>query len=258
MWTILLKTIQKFLQIHKKSKFHKQAQTWLQPCQMQKQNLNRKKLLGRQATYQYIKEDGLTLSHPSKISIRTISRRKSSIFFDTIKNYIESKMEQSNSTKSNSIYEIILFQYKIGLMIDGKLVWLQEEDRNEAISIALIIWDQLFISVLFKDILETISLILLYRTTCWLDLEYSLTFNMWEVISIFIQLSEMNWYLEVRIWAEDKLCSSYLLIQEKKITKIQSISTTLHHVSRDTCKMHGRDIKMRYFGSILILESEKD
>ena len=50
----------------------------------------------------------------------------------------------------------------------------------------------------------------------------------------------------------------FLLIQEKKITKIQSISTTLHRVSHDTCKMHGRDIKIRYFGSILILESEKD
>ena len=37
---------------------------------------------------------------------------------------------------------------------------------NEDISIALIIWDQLFISVLFKDILEAISLILRYRTTC--------------------------------------------------------------------------------------------
>ena len=33
-----------------------------------------------------------------------------------------------------------------------------------------------------------------------------------------------------------------------KITKIQSISTTLHHLSHDTCKMHGRDIKIRYFG----------
>ena len=51
-------------------------------------------------------------------------------------------------------------------MIDGKLVWLQEEDVHEDISIALIIWDQLFISVLFKDILEAISLILRYRTTC--------------------------------------------------------------------------------------------
>ena len=50
----------------------------------------------------------------------------------------------------------------------------------------------------------------------------------------------------------------FLLIQEMKITKIQSISTTLHHVEHDTCKMHGRDIKIRYFGSILILESEKD
>ena len=47
-----------------------------------KQNLNRGNLLGRQQLSQYIKEDGLTLSHPSKISIRTISRRKLSIFFD--------------------------------------------------------------------------------------------------------------------------------------------------------------------------------
>ena len=51
-------------------------------------------------------------------------------------------------------------------MSDGKLVWLQAEDPNEDSSIALIIWDQLFISVLFKDILEAISLILHLRTTC--------------------------------------------------------------------------------------------
>ena len=64
--------------------------------------------------------------------------------------------------------------------------------------------------------------------------------------------------LEVKICADDKLCSSYLLIQEMKITKIQSISTTLHHVLHDTCKIHGREFKMRYFGSMLILESKKD
>ena len=57
---------------------------------------------------------------------------------------------------------------------------------------------------------------------------------------------------------KDNLCSSCLLIQEKKTTKIQSISTTLYRVLHDTCKIHGRDIKMRYLGSILILESEKD
>ena len=59
-----------------------------------------------------------------------------------------------------------LLKYKIGPMIDGKLVWLQAEDLNEDISIVLIIWEQLSISVLFKDILEAISLILRYRTTC--------------------------------------------------------------------------------------------
>ena len=38
-------------------------------------------------------------------------------------------------------------------MIDGKLVWLQEEDPNEDISIALVIREQLSTSELFKDIL---------------------------------------------------------------------------------------------------------
>ena len=51
-------------------------------------------------------------------------------------------------------------------MIVGKLVWLQEEDPNEDISIALIIWEQLFTSELFKDILVAASLILSYRTMC--------------------------------------------------------------------------------------------
>ena len=94
-----IEDIQKILQSHKKSKFHKQARVWLQPGQKQKQNLNRENLLGRQQPYQYIKEDGLTLNHQNKISIRTISRRKSSIFFDTIRRYIERKMEQLNSAR---------------------------------------------------------------------------------------------------------------------------------------------------------------
>ena len=51
-------------------------------------------------------------------------------------------------------------------MIDGKLVWLQEEDPKEDLSIALMIREEFFTSVLFKDILEAISLILRYRTMC--------------------------------------------------------------------------------------------
>ena len=40
-------------------------------------------------------------------------------------------MEQFNSTESNSIFEIILHKYIIGLMIVGKLVRQQEEVRKE-------------------------------------------------------------------------------------------------------------------------------
>ena len=40
------------------------------------------------------------------------------------------------------IFEIIIHKYIIGLMIDVKFVWLQEEDRNEDISIVLIIREQ--------------------------------------------------------------------------------------------------------------------
>ena len=73
-------------------------------------------------------------------------------------------MEQLNSTKSNSNLKTIIHKYKFGLMIVGKLVWLQEEVRKEDISIALIIREESFTSELFKDTLETISLILRYRT----------------------------------------------------------------------------------------------
>ena len=73
-------------------------------------------------------------------------------------------MEQLNSTESNSIFEVILHKYSIGLMIVGKLVWQQEEVRKEDISIALIIREESFTSELFKDTLETILLIVRYRT----------------------------------------------------------------------------------------------
>ena len=73
-------------------------------------------------------------------------------------------MEQLNSTKSNCIFEIIIHKYNFGIMIVGKLVWQQEEVRKEDITVALMIPEEFFTSVLFRDILETISLILRYRT----------------------------------------------------------------------------------------------
>ena len=74
-------------------------------------------------------------------------------------------MEQLNSTELNSIFEIILHKHSNCVMIVGKLVWQQEEVRKEDISIALIIQEESFTSELFNDTLETILLILRYRTT---------------------------------------------------------------------------------------------
>ena len=57
-------------------------------------------------------------------------------------------MEQFNSVELNFIFETVILKYRMGPMIDGKLVWLQAEDPNGDISIALIIWDQLFLRAL--------------------------------------------------------------------------------------------------------------
>ena len=73
-------------------------------------------------------------------------------------------MEQFNSGESRIIFKINFHRFLIGRMIDGKLVWLQEEVRNEDISIALIIQEQFFTSELFKDTQDVVSLILHYRT----------------------------------------------------------------------------------------------
>ena len=37
------------------------------------------------------------------------------------------------------------------------------------------------------------------------------------------------------------------MIQERQIIKIRNILTSLYHVERDTCTVHGRNIKTRYF-----------
>ena len=83
-WVRISNGTVKFVKIHKKSKFHKQAQVWLQPGQRLKQNLKREYSLGRQQPYQYMKEYGLTLSHQNKILPLMISRRKSLIHNQTL------------------------------------------------------------------------------------------------------------------------------------------------------------------------------
>ena len=62
------------------------------------------------------------------------------------------------------IFRIYSHNLFIGLTIDGKHVWQQEEEQKGDSSTVLMIQEQLFISELFKDIQDVISLILHYRT----------------------------------------------------------------------------------------------
>ena len=104
------------------------------------------------------------LNQQNPLSLRTRSRRKSSIFFDTVKRYNEKMTEQFNSGESSFIFRINFHKTNIGQMIVGKYAWQQEEDPKEDISIALIFQEQLFTSELFKDTQDVVSLILCYKT----------------------------------------------------------------------------------------------
>ena len=64
-------------------------------------------------------------------------------------------------------------------MIDGKLVWLQEEVRKEDISIALMIRERFSTSVLFKDILEAISWNIPLRLPHWVRFQSSFNYQQW-------------------------------------------------------------------------------
>ena len=118
MWTIMLSTTLIILQVPMRRKQNQQAQKWLQPDQRQKQSLNQENLLARRP-FHLVKEFGLILYHRGKITNHTRCRKEWSIFFGTIKMWIENEMEQFNFTKLNSWWGTILFQHKIGQTIDG-------------------------------------------------------------------------------------------------------------------------------------------
>ena len=66
-----------------------------------------------------------------------------------------------------------------------------------------------------------------------------------------IPMHERRW---IDIEPSKQNLASYDL--SKKV--IKNILTSLNHVERDTCTVHGRSIKTQYFGLILILRSKKD
>ena len=109
------------------------------------------------------KEIGSILNQGNILSPSTRFRRKWFIFFVIVNKYIEED-GAVQFWRIEGIFRVNFHKFHMSLTIDGKHVWQQEEERKGDISIALIILVQFFTSVLFKDILETISLIQRYRT----------------------------------------------------------------------------------------------
>ena len=101
-------------------------------------NQNRKNLLLRQVSYRCMKENGLTLSHQNKLSLRTISRRKWSVFFDIHNKCIEKMTERFISGELNNIFRVNFHKFLIGLTIVGKHTWQQEEERKGDIKTMLV------------------------------------------------------------------------------------------------------------------------
>ena len=94
------------------------------------------------------------------LSLRTRYRRKYSISFDILRKYNKKMPERFNSGELKNIFRVNFHKFLIGLTIVGKHAWQQEEERKGDISTALLFQEQLFISELFKDIQDVLSLIL--------------------------------------------------------------------------------------------------
>ena len=74
------------------------------------------------------------------------------------------------------------------------------------------------------------------------------------------EISVLHWRFRnnCRIQATDRQYSFCLLILETKSIRILNILTWMYRVVHNTCIKHGRNIKTRYIGSILILQFGKD
>ena len=73
-------------------------------------------------------------------------------------------MERFISGESKKIFRIHSHNLLIGLIVDGKHVWQQEEEQEGDSNTVLMIQEQLFNSEHFKDIQDAILLILHCKT----------------------------------------------------------------------------------------------
>ena len=143
-------------------------------------------------------------------------------------------------------------------MIDGKLVCLQAEDPNEDISIVLIIWEQFSTSVLYKG----------HSGSNLIDLALQDNVLIGPGIFPYIYHVGSNFNLH-------SIIRNGLVPEGQNLSRRQTVFFLLVDPRNEDHKdpeyidfsaprlayyMHTawKNIKLRYFGSILILESKKD
>ena len=164
LWWIWTTTTQKLLKISSKVKRYNWMQKIWWTDQRRKQNHKEKNLLAlHQESFLWKAGNGLILNQGNILSLSTKFRRKWFIFFVIHRKYIEKKMERFISGEQQKIFRIHSHNLFIGLTIDGKHVWQQEEQKGDS-STVLMIQEQSFVSELFMDIQDAILLILRYRT----------------------------------------------------------------------------------------------
>ena len=198
---------------------------------------------------------------PSKQDLESYDLSQESHQSSSTQSEVTSRRRWSNSILQNKIPSPrpSFSNTELRPMIDGKLVWLQAEDPNEDINIALIIWDQLFISVLLKDILEAISLILRYRTTLLIGLgifpyiyHVGSNFNLHSIVRNGLVPGGQNlsrrqtvFFLPVDPRNENHKDPEYIDFSAPRLARY------MHRAMEETSRCE-------YFGSILILESKKE
>ena len=138
--------------------------------------------------------------------------------------------------------------YSLVWRLMGSMLGVRRRSKKE---VPVLYWwfrDKLFVSGLFKDIQDAISLVFHYRTMWWFRADSSNIFTILDVRSIFILSPIQEWYWEDKVRGKDRLFFC-LLILWTKVTRIWMRLIWTHRVMHNTCTMHGRDTKTQYIGS---------
>ena len=150
-------------------------------------------LVHLQGPYLFVKEHGLILNQELNPIKRTQWQRGETLFFG-MENYLEKKMERSNSRDWKMIFRTHLSIRNISLMMYGRTRWKDAGATIKDFHTVLTRQDKKFFTFeLFKVVQDAISLILHCRTMYWFRTISSSTFNILDVQSICIPSRIQDW-----------------------------------------------------------------